>query len=239
MSDRPTVIAHRGASGYAREHTLAAYDLALAQGADALELDVRPAADGELVLVHDPTLERTTGDPRRVDELPAAALCALGHPAAPLPLRAVLDRYAARTRFVIDLKDPHPDWELRVVEAIDARALRGRVELQSFDHGALARVHRRAPWLPLAPLYRRAQSIGIHVRDVPAFAHAIGPCHIGVDAALVEAARARRLAVRPWTVDFPDEAERLLGLGIRALITNRPDVIAGMTPPASRLAAAA
>src|SRR5215210_464846 len=68
------VVAHRGASAYAPENTFAAFDLALAQGADVLELDVRPAADGHLVLVHDPTLERIAGDPRAVAGLSRGAL---------------------------------------------------------------------------------------------------------------------------------------------------------------------
>ena len=56
----PQVIAHRGASGYETEHTFAAFDLALAQGADVLELDVRVTADGVPIVMHDPTLDRTT-----------------------------------------------------------------------------------------------------------------------------------------------------------------------------------
>ena len=57
------MVAHRGASGYELELTFAAYDLALKQGADVLELDLRATADGDLVLVHDATLLRTAKDP--------------------------------------------------------------------------------------------------------------------------------------------------------------------------------
>lgn len=65
-SQRTTVIAHRGASAYAAEHTFAAYDLAIAQGADMLELEVRATADGQLVVLHDRTLLRTAADPRPI-----------------------------------------------------------------------------------------------------------------------------------------------------------------------------
>src|SRR3712207_255467 len=109
----PAIIAHRGASAYAPEHTFAAYDLALDQGADVLELDVRSTADGELVVVHDATLRRTCGDPRRVDSLGRRDLAALGE-LRPLTLDAVLDRYGAQTRFLLDLKDPRPAWERAV-----------------------------------------------------------------------------------------------------------------------------
>src|SRR5687767_10794848 len=73
LSIRP-VIAHRGASGYAPENTLPAFELAIVQGADALELDVRLTADGVPVVIHDPTLERTIGRPARVGDLTADQL---------------------------------------------------------------------------------------------------------------------------------------------------------------------
>src|SRR3712207_2813268 len=155
------IIAHRGASAYAAEHTIAAYDLALAQGARTLEVDVRTTADGELVVVHDATLLRTAGDPRRVDRLTHTAIRRL-HPAVrPLRLDEILTRYAARARFLIDLKEPTPAWEAGVIEAIDRHGLRDRVVVQSFDGEALARLHDIAQWLPIARLYRR----GAPVRD--------------------------------------------------------------------------
>src|SRR3954469_3555179 len=89
----PEVIAHRGASAHAPEHTPAAYDLALAQGADRLELDVRPLADGTLAVVHDRTLARTCGDPRAVGRLAPEDLEALDPRRRPLLLEAVLRRY--------------------------------------------------------------------------------------------------------------------------------------------------
>jgi glycerophosphoryl diester phosphodiesterase len=92
------VVAHRGASAYAPENTFAAFDLALAQGADVLELDVRPAADGHLVLVHDPTLERIAGDPRAVAALSRAALETLDELVRPASFDAFLDRYAGASR---------------------------------------------------------------------------------------------------------------------------------------------
>lgn len=206
------MIAHRGASAHAPENTVAAYDLALAQGADVLEVDVRLFGAGELVTLHDPTLERTTGGRR-------------DHPAAPAGFEAVLDRYGARTRFLVDLKEPSPAWEGRVVAAIERRGLGRRTMVQSFDLEALERLRRAAPWLALAALYRRATSTELEVASVPAFARAVGVHHPRIDAAFVAAAHARGLAVHPWTVDDAAEAARLLGLGVDALITNAPDVV--------------
>ena len=75
---QPVIFAHRGASAYAPENTLAAFELALAQKADAIELDVKLTADGRVVVIHDATVDRTTGAHGRVKDLSLADLRALG-----------------------------------------------------------------------------------------------------------------------------------------------------------------
>lgn len=70
----PLVFAHRGASAYAPENTLAAFELALTQGAHGIELDAKLSADGEVVVIHDATTERTTGEKGHVSQLTLAAL---------------------------------------------------------------------------------------------------------------------------------------------------------------------
>ena len=71
---QPVIFAHRGASAYAPENTLAAFELAVQQGADAIELDVKLSADGHAIVMHDETLERTTGGQGRVKEMSLAKL---------------------------------------------------------------------------------------------------------------------------------------------------------------------
>lgn len=77
--DRPFVVAHRGASAHRAEHTLAAYALALEQGADGLECDVRLTRDGHLVCVHDRTVNRTSSGRGVVSELTLAAMSGLDY----------------------------------------------------------------------------------------------------------------------------------------------------------------
>jgi glycerophosphoryl diester phosphodiesterase len=196
----------------------------LTQGADVLELDVRPAADGHLVLVHDPTLERIAGDPRAVAGLSRAALETLDELVRPESFDAFLDRYAAETRLLIDLKDPSPEWEARVVEAVVAHGLEERAVVQSFDLEALVRLHDAAPWLPLAPLVPS----DVVPREVlgasRGFAQGIGIRHDFLDAGLVREAQEAGLALRAWTVDDPAAMRRLLALGVDAIVTNAPDV---------------
>jgi glycerophosphoryl diester phosphodiesterase len=225
---RTQLIAHRGASGHTLEHTLAAYDLALAQGADVLEIDVRVSADGELVLVHDATLLRTAGDPRHVRELTGAELDAVPHPGRPLRLEAVLRRYGGAVRFLLDLKDPLPDWEGRVPELISQLGLRRRVTVQSFDRAALRRLRSGSPWLALTALYHRDESDGIDLDDVRSYAGGVGPWQGAVDAGFVRRAHERNLAVHAWTADTPADVERLLALGVDGVITNVPDLAAAV-----------
>ena len=219
------VIAHRGASAYAPENTLAAYDLAVSQGADAIEMDVRVTADGELVLLHDPTLLRTAGEPTEVAALTARLVRKIDELRRPPALDVVLSRYPARTRFLIDIKDPTPHWEMRVVDAIARHGLDARATVQSFDLDGLRRLHEQAPHVPLAALFRRNARPRERLGEVAGFACAIGPWHGAVDAQLVQEAHALGLRVRPWTVDDGGEVARLAALGVDGLITNAPDLV--------------
>lgn len=241
---RPTpsaeVIAHRGASAHRAEHTLAAYDLALEQGADLLELDVRPTADGTLVVLHDPTLLRTAGIDRKVAELSHADLHELCGEQAPLTLDAVLRRYGVgrQARLLVELKDPDPSWEHVVAERLAEHDLAGRAVVQSFDTKALRRLRLAHPWLECAALYRRRR--GARTLDgLVKYGTGIGVWHHAIDAAFVAAAHARGLAVRAWTVNDPGQVERLLALGVNGIITDRPDMAGGVIARAQALPLAA
>jgi len=192
------VIAHRGASGHAAEHTWAAYDLALAQGADALELDVRMTHERELVIQHDPG--------------PV--------PPGTLRLGEVLARYGRRTRYLIELKDPRP-WMPRLTrECVQAHGLADRVVVQSFDRPWL----RRLPELPCQGLFTPWTSRRRILAAIESGAFdGVGVWHRGVDAGVVAAGRAHGVAVRAWTVNAPADMARLVALGVDGLITDHPD----------------
>jgi glycerophosphoryl diester phosphodiesterase len=233
------IIAHRGASANAPEHTLEAYDLALDQGADALEIDLRATLDGKLVALHDPTLERTHGDPRAVAETTFAELSALTR--APERLGQLLRAYRGETRFLLELKDPVPPMERRLVRAVTHSRVRAGVEVQSFDESCLRRMGRLAPDIPLALLVdpMPARPLAWLDRAVRFGARAVGIPRKDVSQALVRAAHERGLLVRAWTVNEPGEARRLAALGVDALITDAPGVVraALADAPVARLAA--
>jgi glycerophosphoryl diester phosphodiesterase len=239
--EQPEVIAHRGASAYAAENTLAAFDLAVDQGADMLEFDIRTTADGELVTVHDATLLRTAGDPRRVDEITAAELReATASAATPPTLDDVLSRYGADITYLIDLKEPTPAWEARVPEAIERHGLGDRAIVESFDSDSLIRLRAHDPALTLAPLCPKLHAPHDYLDMATELAAPAIAAWSGVtDAALVSAMHARGMALRVWTVDDPDEVARLTALGVDGIITNKPDVAAAVmrAPRAVRAAA--
>ena len=221
-----TVIAHRGASAYAPEHTFEAYDRALDAGADWLELDVRPLADGTPVVVHDRTLSRTCGDPRAVGDLLPRDLREIE--GAPLTLAAVFGRYGDRARYLVELKDPTPADGPLALEIAGVLGVRDRVAVQSFAHPALKRL--RGCGVPLWPLYPRKlppRWLRMDLQRVSGWAAGIAAHAASVDASLVAAAHERGLAVRAWTVNDPAEMERLLAAGVDGLITDVPDLARG------------
>lgn len=222
----PAVIAHRGASAHAPEHTFAAYDLALEMGADLLEVDVRPCGDGTLVAVHDPTLERTTGDPRELAQIDVGVLEEIDPAVRPPAIDAVFARYGRRTHYWIDFKDPAPADEHALLALVDRHGLRGHVRVQSFERACIDRMSTLDPLLPLAQLYRRdAPQDAVHadLDRVGARGVAIGRAWDLVDAQLVEAARERGLAVHAYTVNDEGAMERMTALGVAALITDVPE----------------
>jgi glycerophosphoryl diester phosphodiesterase len=180
--------------------------------------------DGELLLLHDPTLLRTAGDPVEVSALTRARLRKLDDLVRPPSIEAVLSRYGPATGLLIDVKDPTPDWELRVLDAIERHDIRTRAVVQSFDLDGLERLRAHAPWLPVAALFGRRAKPAEQLDRVGRFAAAIGPWHGAIDADLVAKAHGLGLAVRAWTVDDPAEIGRLVRLGVDGVITNAPDV---------------
>ena len=250
-SRRVINIAHRGASGHAPEHTIAAYDIALEMEADYLELDLRLTADGVLVAHHDANLQRTTGRAELVHDLTLEELRVLdvgswfsdAHPdrarAAFAGLRVptmaeVFERYGASTNYYIELKDPHlnPGVEAKFVDLLRAsglmeHALEARgVLVQSFDAESLARVRAMEPRLALIQLFSLIQSDAVIVEEmsrVATFAVGIGPEKFNVDEQLVARAHAHGLDVHPFTVDEPEEMASLIAAEVDGIFTNFPD----------------
>ena len=251
-------IGHRGASGYAPEHTFAAYDLALEQGADYIEVDLQMTADGVLVAMHDDTLDRTATAPEGVPEeyctglviektLEQIKMCDVGSWLGPayageqIPtLEEIFQRYGTSVNYYIETKNPEaaPGMEEELLRLMDEYGLtkpaekRWQVLIQSFSADSLMTIHEMNSELPLIQLYsadtETSESIRASLDDVSDYAVGIGPSQSDVDAALVDAAHDYCLDVHPYTVNTEEDMKRLIALGVDGMFTNYPDRLEGL-----------
>ena len=234
----PRVIAHRGASAEAPENTIEAFDLSAHLGADALELDVQRAGDGTLVVIHDPTVDRTTTAEGPVAGFGRAELRRLGVPA----LEDVLGRYDG-LEITVDVKAPAATAEVvGLIERLDRVQrtilyVEDGTDLESFAafRGRRATSSRQAAWLA-AELAEDAGSL----RDgsgalpegsgafpelpagFPEVVHAplAGPDGPLVTAELIAASHHGGRTVQAWTIDAPDTMRQLRRWGVDGIITN-------------------
>jgi glycerophosphoryl diester phosphodiesterase len=148
-------------------------------------------------------------------------------------MEEVLDRYGADVRYYIEIKSPEdqPGMERALVDLLDqfdltvAAAENQQVLIQSFSAESLQQLHSTRPELPLVQLVALGPSpVDVAALDtMAAYAIGVGPASVNVDAAVVDAAHTRCLAVHPYTVDDPEEMARLLDLGVDGMFTNTPD----------------
>jgi glycerophosphoryl diester phosphodiesterase len=225
----PAIIAHRGASLEAPENTIRAFERAIGIGVDRIELDLRRAADGGIVVLHDHDLSRLCGDERRVDELTLAELRALPvleptygtAPNTRVPeFDEVLDRIAPRCPLYLELKDDPdpiaftrdvldlvPNGTVHRIASFDVTVV--KTALESGHHAVLIATDARAIEYIPTELRGDLTALSLH--------------HEAIDEAAVELARSLGIELWAWTVDRPEEWARLMELGATdAWCTNDP-----------------
>ncbi len=234
----PAIIAHRGASAAAPENTLAAFTLAVALGADGIELDVKLSKDGVPVIMHDLTVDRTTDGHGRVADLTLAELKKLDAGAKKdarfagerVPtLAEVFEAVADKLWINVELTNytTRGDGLVRVVvELIGKMNLGRRVLLSSFDPFAIRAAKVFDPALPVAQL--TAQGMPVYLRDAwlaPIAPHeARHPDAVQLKQRGVAHYRRKGCRVNVWTVNDPDDMRRFVSQGVDGLITDVPDV---------------
>jgi glycerophosphoryl diester phosphodiesterase len=236
---RPLVLGHRGASAEAPENTIAAFSLALAQGADGVELDAQRCASGEVVVVHDASLARTTGLAELVTRAPWSVLRTLDAGSwkserfrgerVPL-LSEVLESFPRLVN--VELKcDTADDGGLtaEVVRVVRAAKAGDRVLFSSFNAACLWRARRLAPGIPRALLFEQDQRWPFRSGALAPLlgAQAMHPEHVLATPERVSRWRRRGYSVGCWTVDDPEAAARLHQSGVGSVITNWPGRIRG------------
>jgi glycerophosphoryl diester phosphodiesterase len=234
---KPQIFAHRGARRVAPENTLPAFAAALEMGAAGIELDVHLSADGQLVVIHDFSVEKTTDGHGLVAQMTAAELLRLdagSHFSAAFAgtriptLAAVLDLVGDRCRINIEIKslDPYArDASDAVAAIIRQRNLYEQVIVSSFNPITLLKMRHLDGAIALGVLYDG--EMPIFFRRVwagpPLSPQAQHPHYRLVDAAYMQWAQEIGAEVNTWTVNEPEDARRLAALGVHTLITDVPD----------------
>jgi glycerophosphoryl diester phosphodiesterase len=230
----PAVVAHRGYSKLAPENTLASARLAMTAGAEFVEGDAQPSADGVPFVLHDATLSRTTNgfgfirstSSATLDGLDAGSKFGSAYASEPLPrLTALLDTVrAGSSDLVIELKGAHTREQVaRVVDEIRAHGMAGRTVIQSFDEPALRDAHELAPEIALALLRNTVDADPVAaVRAVGAVAYLPSWNALKGRREAIAALSAAGIAIVPFTVDDPNEWAAMRDLGIDGIITNDP-----------------
>lgn len=250
----PWLVAHRGGAALAPENTLAAFELAASLGADAIETDVRLTADGVVAVVHDGATDRTTGVPGTVEGRRFADLAALDAGATftpdggrtfpwrgrgvAIPSLAEALRRHPRLRFNVEAKSPDPRLADELARTLRDAGAVDRVCVGAADDVQSARLRALLPdachFLPeraatchvLAARGRMAPEAcpgGFDVADLPL---RTDEGLLVVDPVTVAHFHARGMAVFAWTVDAEEDMRALLALGVRGIMTDRPDLLA-------------
>ena len=231
------VIAHRGFSGAAPENTLAAFKKAMEVGSDMIELDVHLSKDGQVVVIHDDTLKRTTsGNGKVVDfslqelkQLDAGKWFGSQFLEERIPaLKEVLELTRGKIPIHIELKEGDlgrytiTDLADRSLEEVEKAGLLDQVLFGSFNLSAVDRIREKHPRLPVALIYNKAWD---HPQD------ATGGRPIPVlsssgkvlNQANASKARQQGMKVFVWTLDKEEHMEQFLNVGVDGIITNHPD----------------
>lgn len=245
-------VAHRGASAQVAENTLAAVRRAIQCGADLIELDVQRTRDGALVVLHDTTLTRTTNvrrvfpfrAPWRLADFTHAELMRLdagsgrsGHdePQRIPTLSDVLDEVGnGPAGLLLELKAPelYPGIVADVVATLRdtpgylASALpAGRLVVQSFNFAVMKDLKTQLPVVPIGLLGTPARA---HLPVLASWADQVNPHHLKIDSGYVDLVHEHGMACLVWTVNRTQGMKRALRMGVDGVITNRPDVLAGL-----------
>lgn len=229
------IFAHRGSAGTHPENTMLAFKEAARVGADGIELDVQLSKDGEVVIIHDEKLNRTTGASGFVKNKTLKELQTL-NAASTFKGKVSKERIPTLEEMLIWMHTNHlfcnielkntfflyPGLEEKVIRLVRAYEMEERIVISSFNHYSLVYCHQLAPEIETAPLYRD----GLYMPWV--YARAIGgsAIHPSIRSApefIIQSSMKAGIRVRPYTINNEVDMKRLYSLGCSAIITDFPE----------------
>jgi len=214
------IFGHRGAPGYPRtaENTIGSFTKALRAGATGLEFDVRRCADGQLVVIHDDTIDRTTNGRGRVAKLTYEQLrqfdAGFGEP---IPLLSnVLQQFGGKSLLNIELKSSEIAQDVKKLVLMGG--LQNSVIVSSFDWDELRTL---VPDVPIALLAAKLRNLIVAAGEMDAAA--IHPRCDLVTPSLVDHAHNANLRIHVWTVNDPQDVKTFRNLGVDGIFTDFPE----------------
>lgn len=228
------VIAHRGASAYAPENTMPAFELAVRQGADMIEFDVQRSADGVLVVFHDDTTERWDGKKRMMIDCTLAELQQININGAQIPTLAEVCSFAREHRLRMNVELKQLGIGAAVAQLLREERVEDLVLISSFARQALDEAALACPHIPraylmgnntLRPTIRFRESwplLALKEAGVQAW----HPTYqIPFAFRVIPVVRRAGYKVNVWTVNDEVAMARLVGLNVDGIITDKPDVL--------------
>ncbi len=230
-------FAHRGFSGHYPENTMLAFKKAAEAGADGIELDVQLTKDGEVVIIHDEKVDRTTNGAGNVRDFTLAELRRLDASyiyAGKMGVNPVptFEEYCAWVKDVpivtnIELKTgvyPYPGIEAKVWELLQKYNLQDKVIISSFNHYSILQMRKLAPQLKYGLLTESwLVNPGAYVESVGVECY--HPYYGSLTEKTVAEVKSHNIAINTYTVNDADEVKRLNSLGIDIVIGNFPDMV--------------
>lgn len=230
---RPLVIAHRGGKKWAPENTMAAFAKSLKAGADGVELDIHRCKSGELVVIHDETLDRTTDGKGFIKDKTWSELKNLsagkwyGEEFAEEKLPLLTDVLKlADGKMIVNIEIKNSPIEYPGIEDDLAKVLAGykyphKILISSFDHELIRRVHKKMPHIEAAFLDAGiVADVGKYANSIGAKAWNAGYSEMRADA--VERAHKAGVAVNVWTVDGTKHWNDMLEMKVDGIVTDDP-----------------
>lgn len=238
MKHRPLVIAHRGASTYAPENTLDAFEAAVRQGADGIETDAYLTRDRKIVLNHDVRLERTSNAQGAISEYDLAELKQFDfgvrfygeRKGIRIPtLEETFDLLKPTNLMInIEIKDDNPEIIALLIRTAKLFGMEERILYSSFNHLQIVRIKQTTPRARVGVLYGMKNlplvNAAKYARMMNADALHPRESMLRLFPALAEEAHAEGLAINPYTIDDEEQIAEVARMGCDGLITNCPDV---------------
>ncbi|MGB9979599.1 glycerophosphodiester phosphodiesterase [Methanobacterium sp.] len=213
------VIAHRGASFFEPENTIRAIEKAIKMGAGFVEVDVRKSKDNELVIMHDPDVNRTTNGNGFVKDYTLQELKELdADQGETIPtLDEVISCVKDRIGLVIEIKEPGT--EGKILEKINENNLENII-LTSFYHKSIKNARKINSSIDAGIIFA-CQPVDINQMALNASANIIFPSYKYLDEDLIKQAHKNEISVYPWTIDDDRIFEKLVEMNVDGIVTNK------------------